>query len=222
MLDGWSLPILLREIFAGYYGQRLPAAASYRSFVSLAGRSGPRRRPKPRGREVLAGFDTPTLVGPPDRLEPGQRGVESARRCPPKPPGPSASWPARTTPPSAPCCRPRWAQVLMLADRPARRRLRHRGLGPARRVGRRGIDGGPVDQHGAGAGEHHRDHHHRRPARPTATAPQRHPRAPAPGAQRDSPRHRSRPTCSTLFSLYENYPIDTARRAGTNELAITR
>ena len=28
VLDGWSLPILLREIFAGYYGQRLPAAAS--------------------------------------------------------------------------------------------------------------------------------------------------------------------------------------------------
>ena len=30
-------------------------------------------------REVLAGFDTPTLVGPPDRLELGQRGVESFR-----------------------------------------------------------------------------------------------------------------------------------------------
>ena len=39
VLDGWSLPVLLREIFAGYYGQRLPAAVSYRRFVSwLAGR----------------------------------------------------------------------------------------------------------------------------------------------------------------------------------------
>ena len=28
VLDGWSLPILLGEIFAGYHGQRLPAAAS--------------------------------------------------------------------------------------------------------------------------------------------------------------------------------------------------
>ena len=34
VVDGWSLPILLREIFAGYYGQRLGAAGSYRSFVT--------------------------------------------------------------------------------------------------------------------------------------------------------------------------------------------
>ena len=33
VLDGWSMPILLGEIFAGYYGQRLPAAAPYRGFV---------------------------------------------------------------------------------------------------------------------------------------------------------------------------------------------
>src|SRR5262249_47990607 len=34
VLDGWSLPILLREIFARYHGQRLAAAGSYRRFVS--------------------------------------------------------------------------------------------------------------------------------------------------------------------------------------------
>ena len=34
VLDGWSMPILLREIFAGYYGQRLPAAVPYRRFVT--------------------------------------------------------------------------------------------------------------------------------------------------------------------------------------------
>ena len=28
VLDGWSLPILLGEIFASYHGQRLPAAGS--------------------------------------------------------------------------------------------------------------------------------------------------------------------------------------------------
>ena len=33
VLDGWSLPILLREMFASYYGQRLPAAAPYRRFI---------------------------------------------------------------------------------------------------------------------------------------------------------------------------------------------
>ena len=34
VMDGWSLPILLSEIFASYYGQRLPAPAPYRSFVT--------------------------------------------------------------------------------------------------------------------------------------------------------------------------------------------
>ena len=78
VLDGWSMPILLREIFASYYGQRLPAAAPYRSFVTwLADRDLDAARAA--WGEVLAGFDTPTLVGPPDRLELGQRGVESFR-----------------------------------------------------------------------------------------------------------------------------------------------
>ena len=78
VLDGWSLPILLREIFAGYYGQRLPAAGSYRRFVSwLAGRD--LEAAHAAWREVLAGFDTPTLVGPPARLGLGRRGTTSSR-----------------------------------------------------------------------------------------------------------------------------------------------
>ncbi|MGO9384239.1 MAG: amino acid adenylation domain-containing protein, partial [Mycobacterium sp.] len=78
VLDGWSLPILLREIFAGYHGQRLPAAVSYRRFVTwLAGRD--LDGADAAWREVLAGFDTPTLVGPPDRLGLGRRGVASFR-----------------------------------------------------------------------------------------------------------------------------------------------
>ncbi len=78
VLDGWSMPILLREIFAGYYGQRLAAAGSYRSFVTwLAGRD--REAAHAAWREVLAGFDTPTLVGPPARLGLGRRGVASFR-----------------------------------------------------------------------------------------------------------------------------------------------
>ena len=78
VLDGWSLPILLQEIFAGYYGQRLPAAGSYRRFVSwLADRDLDAAHAA--WREVLAGFDTPTLVGPPGRLGLGPRGVESFR-----------------------------------------------------------------------------------------------------------------------------------------------
>ncbi|MGH3637701.1 MAG: condensation domain-containing protein, partial [Mycobacterium sp.] len=77
VLDGWSLPILLGEIFAGYYGQRLPAATPYRRFVSwLAHRDVEAARAA--WREVLAGFDTPTLVAQSSRSEPGRRGTTSA------------------------------------------------------------------------------------------------------------------------------------------------
>ena len=75
VMDGWSLPILLGEIFASYHGQRLPAPAPYRRFVTwLAGRD--RDAAHAAWREVLADFDTPTLVGPPDRL-----GLGRARCC---------------------------------------------------------------------------------------------------------------------------------------------
>nr|WP_231997158.1 non-ribosomal peptide synthetase [Mycobacterium sp. 1245111.1] len=78
VLDGWSLPNLLRELFAGYYGQRLPPAVPYRRFIAwLAGRD--RDAARDAWREVLAGFDTPTLIGPPDRLGLGPRDVASFR-----------------------------------------------------------------------------------------------------------------------------------------------
>ena len=118
VLDGWSLPILLREIFASYYGQRLPAAGPYRSFVTwLADRDLDAARAA--WREVLAGFDTPTLVGPPDRLGLGRRGVAIV-----------SGVRAETTRALSELARSRhttvntvlqgaWAQLLMLADRPA-------------------------------------------------------------------------------------------------------
>ncbi|HEY2500377.1 MAG TPA: amino acid adenylation domain-containing protein, partial [Mycobacterium sp.] len=78
LMDGWSLQILLGEIFASYYGHRLPAAVSYRKFVTwLAGRD--RDAARAAWSEVLAGFETPTLVGPPNRLGLGERGVKSFR-----------------------------------------------------------------------------------------------------------------------------------------------
>ncbi|MGD1258006.1 amino acid adenylation domain-containing protein, partial [Mycobacterium seoulense] len=77
VLDGWSLPILLREIFTSYYGERLPAAAPYRSFVTwLADRDLDAARAA--WAEVLADFETPTLVGP-NRLGQGRRGAASFR-----------------------------------------------------------------------------------------------------------------------------------------------
>ncbi|OKH85011.1 hypothetical protein EB75_01820 [Mycobacterium sp. ST-F2] len=75
VMDGWSLPVLLREIFAGYHGYRLPAPVPYRRFITwLADRD------LDAGRiawaEVLAGVDTPTLVAA--RSASGGRGVKSA------------------------------------------------------------------------------------------------------------------------------------------------
>ncbi|WP_297848407.1 non-ribosomal peptide synthetase, partial [Mycobacterium sp.] len=76
VLDGWSVPILLNETFACYTGQHLPAAAPYRRFVTwLAERDLDAARAA--WAEVLAGFDTPTLVGPVHKTEPGARGVQS-------------------------------------------------------------------------------------------------------------------------------------------------
>lgn len=78
VLDGWSLPILARDIFAGYYGQRLPASGSYRRFVTwLAERD--LDAAQAAWREVLAGFETPTLVGPSGWLGGGPRGTTSIR-----------------------------------------------------------------------------------------------------------------------------------------------
>ncbi|HTM86056.1 MAG TPA: amino acid adenylation domain-containing protein, partial [Mycobacterium sp.] len=56
--------------------QRLPMAAPYRSFISwLAERDLDAAHAA--WREVLAGFDTPTLLGPPDQLGLGRRGIAS-------------------------------------------------------------------------------------------------------------------------------------------------
>ncbi|KDF01162.1 amino acid adenylation protein [Mycolicibacterium aromaticivorans JS19b1 = JCM 16368] len=76
VLDGWSLPILLGEVFASYYGQRMPPAAPYRRFVTwLAGRDVDAARAA--WGTVLADFETPTLVGPAGQVEFGVRDIAS-------------------------------------------------------------------------------------------------------------------------------------------------
>ncbi|MFQ2875479.1 non-ribosomal peptide synthase/polyketide synthase [Mycobacterium sp. MS3] len=72
VVDGWSMPILLREIFAAYHGQRLPAVGAYRNFVTwLAGRD--RLAAQAAWGKVMDGFGAPTLVGPPGRSGLGPR-----------------------------------------------------------------------------------------------------------------------------------------------------
>ncbi|OBB91076.1 non-ribosomal peptide synthetase [Mycobacterium sp. 852002-40037_SCH5390672] len=74
--DGWSLPILMQEVFGSYYGERLPAAPSYRSFVTWLA-SQDRGAAQGAWRDVMAGFETPTLVGTPGQI--GRRDVASVR-----------------------------------------------------------------------------------------------------------------------------------------------
>ncbi|EUA32886.1 condensation domain protein [Mycobacterium xenopi 4042] len=63
----------MRELFAGYYGQRLPAPASYRSFITwLADRDLDAARTA--WRAVFDGFDNPTLVAA-RPVGAGRRGV---------------------------------------------------------------------------------------------------------------------------------------------------
>src|SRR5271156_2531293 len=76
VVDGWSMPILLREIFASYHGQRLPAVPPYRRFVAwLADRDLDAARAA--WGEALSGFDTPTLVAPRHTSELGPRREKS-------------------------------------------------------------------------------------------------------------------------------------------------
>ncbi|MGH8966870.1 MAG: condensation domain-containing protein, partial [Actinomycetes bacterium] len=78
VLDGWSMPILLQEIFASYQGLRLPPAPPNRSFITwLADRDVAAAHAA--WREVLAGFDAPTLVGPSHKSGSGPRGVRAHR-----------------------------------------------------------------------------------------------------------------------------------------------
>ncbi|MGW2327495.1 amino acid adenylation domain-containing protein [Streptomyces sp. NPDC001700] len=70
LLDGWSWPIAVRELFTLYAGETPPAATPYRAYLDwLATRDAEADEAAWRG--VLTGLDGPTLVG-------GERGRDSA------------------------------------------------------------------------------------------------------------------------------------------------
>ena len=213
------MPILLREIFAGYHGQRLPAAGSYRRFLTwLADRDLDAAHAA--WREVLAGFDTPTLVGPPDRLGIGPRGATSFRV------------PADTTRALGELARSchttvnivlqgAWAQLLMWLTG-------HHDVAFGATV-----SGRPAEVPGAESmvglfintvpvrATHHAGNHHRGPAGPAAGRPQPHARAPAPGAGRDPPHHRPGTAVRHAVRLRELSRSTPARCSGDGEFAIT-
>ncbi len=218
VMDGWSLPILLGEIFAGYYGQRLPAPASYRSFVCWLAQQDLDAARAAWG-QVLAGFDTPTLVGPPGRLGLGRRGVASHRVS--EQTTRALGELARSLPHHRQhCAAGCLCAAAVRADRPAGCGLWHRGLRAPGRAGRGGLDGGAVDQHRAGARAPHAGNHHADLLDQLQAAHNRtleHQHLALPEIHRLTGHDQ---LFDTLF-VYENYPVDTAALAGEHELAIT-
>ena len=65
VLDGWSKPILLQEIFASYFGARLPAPVPYRRFITWLD-SQDNEAAEAAWRKVFTGFETPRWSGRPD------------------------------------------------------------------------------------------------------------------------------------------------------------
>ncbi|MGW5496076.1 non-ribosomal peptide synthase/polyketide synthase [Streptomyces olivaceoviridis] len=70
LLDGWSLPLLVRELFELYGGAEPPAPAPYRTYLTwLAGRD--RAASTTVWKEELAGLPGPTLLAPSRRTPDG-------------------------------------------------------------------------------------------------------------------------------------------------------
>ncbi len=163
VLDGWSLPILAaRDLRQLPRASNCPRPSPYRRFVTwlaerdldaardrvaqgarrlryphpgrATGPSATRARERRRHRDVRAGHPGPERTG---ALAPHHRQHGAAGGL-----GAAAD----------------------AADRPARRRFRHRRVGAARRTARRRNDGRPDDQHRAGAG-----HTSPRPPPPTCS-----------------------------------------------------
>ena len=220
VVDGWSLPILLGEIFAGYYRQPLPPAVSYRRFVSwLAERDLDAARAA--WGQVLAGFDTPTLVGPPGRVGLGARGVAAHQLSEQTTRALGELARARRTTVST-VLQAAFAQLLcgLTGQHDVVFGTAVSGR-PAELAGAESMVG-LVDQHRAGARDPDRYHHHHRAARAPASRDHHrtleHQHLALTG---DSPPHRVMTSCSTHLFVYENYPIDTAALASEHGLAIT-
>ncbi|MGV9270946.1 amino acid adenylation domain-containing protein [Kitasatospora sp. NPDC003701] len=86
LLDGWSMPLLARELFALYTGAELPDAAPYRDHLARLARQD-RAEAGAAWRAALDGLDEPTILAPgragvavPDRLTMELDG-EAVRRC---------------------------------------------------------------------------------------------------------------------------------------------
>ena len=155
-----------------------------------------------RGREVLAGFDTPTLVGPAGQVGQGRRDVASFR---------VSEETTRALGELARTCHTTVSTVLQGAFAQLLMSLtgqRDVAFGttvsgrPDEVVGADSMVGLLINTVPVRATHHGGDHHHR-PARPAAKRPQPDTGARALGAQRDPPCHRSGTAVRHRFRLRE-------------------
>ncbi|MFE6618161.1 amino acid adenylation domain-containing protein [Streptomyces sp. NPDC057740] len=70
LLDGWSLPVLVRDLFSLYGGADLPPAASYRDYLAWQRGQDHEASAQAWG-EHLAGLTAPTLLAPAERTSDG-------------------------------------------------------------------------------------------------------------------------------------------------------
>ncbi|MEV6447950.1 amino acid adenylation domain-containing protein [Amycolatopsis sp. NPDC051716] len=78
LLDGWSIPVLLRELFAGYGGQELPPVPSYRTYLEWLSRQDVDAA-REAWRSALAGLGRPPLLAPPDPARPARFPARTGR-----------------------------------------------------------------------------------------------------------------------------------------------
>ncbi|MCV7077875.1 amino acid adenylation domain-containing protein [Mycobacterium szulgai] len=76
VFDGWSLPIMLREIFAGYDSLPLPTPVPYRGFLSWLAAQDRNAAQAAWGR-LLTGLTNPTLVGKSDVFGPTDKDAKT-------------------------------------------------------------------------------------------------------------------------------------------------
>ncbi len=159
LMDGWSLPVLVRELFTLYGEARdphrgtttaLPRPTPYRDYLAWIAAQD-RAGAEAAWRQALAGLEGPTFVAPRDAsrsaglaradLVGTERGVDCRADPADARPGtdPQQHHPGRLGDPARP------------ADRPRRRGVRRHGGGPAARDRRHRDHGGAVHQHPAAA-----------------------------------------------------------------------
>ena len=171
VIDGWSLPILLQEIFTSYFRGRLPAPVGYRNFVSWLAEQDQRRRARSVAGDARRVRD-PDLGRSAGPARTAGCGVLSTVGRDHSGVGGVGPFPAHHGEHGA---AGGVGAGVDDVDRSAGCGVRYRGVGASGGVGRCGLDHRVVDQHGADPGEHHRGEHGVRSAGAVAARPQQHP-----------------------------------------------